>query len=113
MDDDEEVPNDLEEERHWNETTDDTTQDDDAETLGIEANSIAATFIATLVTNDEYTDKLKFVECAQTYRLSDGSYPLLPNAGGPYGVLCCVPMPSNDPCSSSRSASFISGQATT
>jgi hypothetical protein len=45
MDDDEEVPNDLEE-RHWNETTDDTTQDDDAETLGIEANSIAATFIA-------------------------------------------------------------------
>ena len=49
MDDDEEVPNDLEEERHWNETTDDTTQDDDAETLGIEANSIAATFIATLL----------------------------------------------------------------
>lgn len=46
MDNDEEVPNDLEEERHWNETTDDTKQDDDAETLGIEANSIiAATFI--------------------------------------------------------------------
>jgi hypothetical protein len=47
MDDDEEVPNDLEEEHRWNETTDDR-MDDDAETLGIEANSIAATFIATL-----------------------------------------------------------------
>ena len=47
MDDDEEVPNDLEEEQRWNETTDDR-MDDDAETLGIEANSIAATFIATL-----------------------------------------------------------------
>ena len=39
----------MDNEERRNETTDDDTkQDDDAETLGIEANSIAATFIADL-----------------------------------------------------------------
>jgi hypothetical protein len=114
----------MDNEERRNETTDDDTKqdDDDAETLGIEANSIAATFMPIQDDDDTrpspkkggiFPPRPRLLERAEPKPIHDVPSYLHPIAGGPYSIIvCCIPMPSYTP-SSSISPSFISGQATT